>query len=45
MIVGELPRMRDHLTCVGAIGLELGAFTAFLYAIEARELIWDRSTS
>ncbi|MBI5546544.1 MAG: NADH-quinone oxidoreductase subunit D, partial [Deltaproteobacteria bacterium] len=30
------------LTLVGAMGLELGAFTAFLYGIEARELIWDR---
>ncbi len=38
----ELHRMHDHLTCVGAIGLELGGFSAFLYAIEARELIMDR---
>jgi NADH-quinone oxidoreductase subunit D len=38
----ELHRMQDHLTCVGAIGLELGGFSAFLYAIEARELIMDR---
>src|SRR4051812_31898740 len=39
---GEISRICDHLTCVGAIGLELGAFTVFLYAIEARELLWDR---
>ena len=38
----ELHRMHDHLTCVGAIGLELGGFAAFLYAIEGRELIMDR---
>ncbi len=38
----ELHRMHDHLTCVGAIGLELGGFSAFLYAIEAREQIMDR---
>jgi len=38
----ELHRMHDHLTCVGAIGLELGGFSAFLYAIEGRELIMDR---
>ena len=44
VIASELHRMRDHLTCVGAIGLELGAFSAFLYAIEARELICDRVT-
>ncbi|HEY4729500.1 MAG TPA: NADH-quinone oxidoreductase subunit D, partial [Myxococcales bacterium] len=39
---GEIGRICDHLTCVGAIGLELGAYTVFLYAIEARELLWDR---
>src|SRR2546423_14437089 len=39
---GEISRICDHLTCVGAIGLELGAFTVFLYAMEARELLWDR---
>jgi NADH-quinone oxidoreductase subunit D len=44
VIAGELHRICDHLTLVGAMGLELGAFTAFLYAIEARELIWDRTT-
>jgi NADH-quinone oxidoreductase subunit D len=38
----ELHRMHDHLTCVGAIGLELGGFSAFLYAIEGSELIMDR---
>src|ERR1700730_2116886 len=27
VLVGELTRICDHLTCVGAIGLELGAFT------------------
>lgn len=42
VIAGELSRISDHLTCIGAMGLELGAFTAFLYGIEARELIWDR---
>jgi len=39
---GEICRICDHLTCIGAIGLELGAYTVFLYAIEARELLWDR---
>src|SRR4030081_3937737 len=42
VLAGEISRITDHLTCVGAIGLELGAFTVFLYAIEARELLWDR---
>ena len=40
----ELHRMADHLTCVGATGLELGGFAPFLYAIEGRELIADRVT-
>jgi NADH-quinone oxidoreductase subunit D len=42
VIASELHRLQDHLTCVGAIGLELGGFSAFLYGIEARELIMDR---
>jgi NADH-quinone oxidoreductase subunit D len=42
VLTAELHRMQDHLTCVGAIGLELGGFSAFLYGIEARELIMDR---
>jgi NADH-quinone oxidoreductase subunit D len=42
VIGSELHRMHDHLTCVGAISLELGGFAAFLYGIEARELIMDR---
>lgn len=40
-IMGEVSRLSDHFTCVGAGALELGAMTAFLYAIEARELVWD----
>src|SRR6185312_2076532 len=32
----------DHFTLVGAMALELGGFTAFLYGVEARELLWDR---
>lgn len=40
-IMGEVSRLSDHLTCVGAGALELGAMTAFLYAIEAREAVWD----
>ena len=40
-IMGEISRLSDHLTSVGAGALELGAMTAFLYAIEGRELVWD----
>jgi NADH-quinone oxidoreductase subunit D len=44
VITSEIHRICDHLTLVGAMGLELGAMTVFLYAIEARDLIWDRLT-
>jgi len=42
VIASEIHRMCDHLTCVGAVSLELGGFAAFLYGIEGRELLWDR---
>jgi len=41
MILGELARMSDHLTCDGAMAMELGAFTPFLWMVKARDLIWD----
>src|SRR5690242_17512826 len=44
VITSEIHRICDHLTLVGAMGMELGALTVFLYAIEARDLLWDRLT-
>jgi NADH-quinone oxidoreductase subunit D len=41
VIVSEISRISDHLTCVGASAMELGAFTVFLYMIKAREYLWD----
>ena len=41
MIVSELSRICDHMTCVGASIMELGALTAFLYFIKAREYAWQ----
>src|SRR5207245_7481683 len=41
VIVGEMSRITDHLTCVGASGMELGAFTPFLYLIKAREWLYE----
>ena len=41
VIVGEISRITDHLTCVGASAMELGAFTPFLWLIKAREWLWD----
>jgi NADH-quinone oxidoreductase subunit D len=40
-IAGELGRIQSHLLCVGAAGLDLGAFTAFLYGFNEREMIYD----
>jgi NADH-quinone oxidoreductase subunit D len=40
-IAGELGRIQSHLLCVGAAGLDLGAFTAFLYGFNERETIYD----
>src|SRR5262249_27683870 len=34
-------RISDHLLCVGAAALDLGAFTAFLYAFYQREKCYD----
>ncbi|MBM3329123.1 MAG: NADH-quinone oxidoreductase subunit D [Calditrichaeota bacterium] len=41
VIMSELSRVADHLTCVGAQVMETGAMTAFLYAMKAREWIWE----
>ncbi len=41
MALGELARISDHLTCDGAMAMELGAFTPFLWFIKAREMVWD----
>jgi NADH-quinone oxidoreductase subunit D len=40
-IIAELARIQDHLLCVGAAALDLGAFTAFLYGFNEREWIYD----
>ncbi|MGZ3430420.1 MAG: NADH dehydrogenase (quinone) subunit D [Isosphaeraceae bacterium] len=41
VIISELARISDHLLCTGAAALDLGAFTAFLYAFNLREHIND----
>ncbi len=40
VIVSEMSRITDHLTCVGASAMELGAFTAFLYFLKSREWLY-----
>ncbi|HPW18101.1 MAG TPA: NADH-quinone oxidoreductase subunit D [Candidatus Aminicenantes bacterium] len=41
VLVSELSRVADHLTCLAAMAMESGAFTVFLYLIKAREYLWD----
>jgi NADH-quinone oxidoreductase subunit D len=41
VIVSEVSRITDHLTCIGASGMEIGAFTVFLYALKAREWLFE----
>ncbi len=41
VIASEVSRLTDHLTCIGASAMELGAFTVFLYMIKAREFLYQ----
>lgn len=41
VVMSEISRMSDHLTCLGASAMELGAFTVMLYMMQARELLWE----
>jgi NADH-quinone oxidoreductase subunit D len=40
-IMAEVARIQNHLLCVGAAGLDLNAFTGFIYAFNVREKIYD----
>jgi NADH-quinone oxidoreductase subunit D len=41
VILAELSRISDHLLCVGAAALDLGALTAFMYCFNQREILYD----
>jgi NADH-quinone oxidoreductase subunit D len=41
VIVGELSRISDHLTCLSAGAMELGAMTIYFWGIKAREWVWE----
>ncbi|MGW8256880.1 MAG: NADH dehydrogenase (quinone) subunit D [Thermoguttaceae bacterium] len=41
VIISELARISDHLLTTGAMGLDTGAFTHFIYAFNPRETIYD----
>ncbi len=40
VIVSEISRITDHMTCVGASAMELGAFGPFLFLLKAREWLY-----
>jgi len=41
VIMGELQRIASHLIAIGTYGLDIGAFTPFLYCFRDRERILD----
>ncbi len=41
VIVGEISRVTDHLTCLGMAASEIGAISAAFYMLEAREFLYD----
>jgi len=41
VMMGEVSRITDHLTCIAASAMELGAMTAFLYLMKAREYLYE----
>ncbi len=45
VIMSEISRITDHLTCIGANAMELGAFTVYFYLINAREELYKLSDS
>lgn len=45
VIMSELSRLTDHLTCLGANAMELSAFTVYFYLINAREALYRLTDS
>jgi NADH-quinone oxidoreductase subunit D len=41
VVMSEVSRITDHLTCIAASAMELGAMTAFLYLMKAREYLYE----
>jgi NADH-quinone oxidoreductase subunit D len=41
VVMSEISRVTDHLTCIAASAMELGAMTAFLYFMKAREYLYE----
>jgi NADH-quinone oxidoreductase subunit D len=40
VMMSEISRLTDHLTAIGAAAMEVGAMTAFLYFMKAREWLY-----
>jgi len=40
-LLAEYSRLADHLTCIAAVLMELGAMTAFLYLVTIRDYIYE----
>jgi NADH-quinone oxidoreductase subunit D len=41
VVVGEMARIVDHMVCIAASGMEMGAMTPFLWLVRAREGFFD----
>ncbi len=41
VIMMEISRITDHLTCNGATAMEVGAMSMFLWYVKAREYLWE----
>ena len=41
VLLSEVARIADHLTCLGMAASELGAITAGFYMVEAREMLYN----
>jgi len=41
VLMSEISRITDHLTCIGANIMEIGAMTAFLYFVKVRDMLYE----
>jgi NADH dehydrogenase I D subunit len=41
VLMSEISRITDHLTCIGASTMEVGAMTAFLYFVKVRDMLYE----
>jgi len=41
VLMSEISRVTDHLTCIAATAMEMGAMSVFLYMIKARDFLYE----